>query len=874
MPPNIPFISLILIFLSQAAAKTSFIDVHVKDGKLVASHKSDKEVNFQRHYSVKGSYNPAEEPLGVVEVKNDASLANTNSPYARTFTNSESLSGLFEDENQSEDIFIYKQIIGQSKKFMFSLESSGPENYERPKDFADGDFQMMRLYLNEFAHDKKLIPIALCEFNGSFQIRKHGNCGKKWELKYTLYAHDTPTTGTQLIYIGSRDSKPWDSRASTRPLTGTPFTRNQFIMYAEIEQNVEVQDSTKLEDYSKLYHYVGWTTRYSSTNLTYHYYSTSSNPPAGFTAAEFGARSVPGFNFYQDVKEHKGLQVFYICEKEEKKSAKANGSGVEIVQKRALFDSPCSKSYVEVGTFTAWNKQADAPEEAIEIFVTRRRIWPFDTLLSFTHLSKTNLLKPAFSFWAIPMEVETEETVLRRSGLVVSGIRSDRMTIEWRKDPFVKMYKVKVTPKPSKMTQFETKENRLRLKGLDADTEYVIEITPTTSGGINLQSMSAVQNTAPAPPKLKFPLIRSTSFEIDIGQIPGVEDYRLKIEPEVVEIPSESSYLTVKAEPETEYTVTLVVVISKAKDIQTTEVKRIIKTSPSPKKLRIDMHVVDDDSVDITLKGLENEALGYRFKVEASDKIPSLRRDQYAVSNTMKLPHVVGNNKETVTMRVAATLGGSSGEHRETDFISISTPFKPCHWVKVEKKLSCSGKEGIQSQMLSWTINKDNMVEVRTADNSRTTIRKSDVETLNIDNNLLDGLEFKKFVSQFPNLQKLNASHNALDELEEDSFSRNPKLWKIVLSNNFIKNFPPNLFRYTQALQILDVSFNPLEYCGLGHTHLQLLETKLRKLDIRGTKFPEDLIGHWNALMLYYDVGSAPNYIHEAVYPRLCPRNN
>ena len=28
---------------------------------------------------------------------------------------------------------------------------------------------------------KKLIAIALCEFNGSYQLRKHGNCGKKWQ---------------------------------------------------------------------------------------------------------------------------------------------------------------------------------------------------------------------------------------------------------------------------------------------------------------------------------------------------------------------------------------------------------------------------------------------------------------------------------------------------------------------------------------------------------------------------------------------------------------------------------------------------------------------------------------------------------------------
>ena len=51
-------------------------------------------------------------------------------------------------------------------------------------------------------------------------------------------------------------------------------------------------------------------------------------------------------------------------------------------------------------------------------------------------------------------------------------------------------------------------ENRLRLKGLQSGTEYNIEITPLTSGGISLESMNAVQRTAPAPPKIKFPLVR------------------------------------------------------------------------------------------------------------------------------------------------------------------------------------------------------------------------------------------------------------------------------------------------------------------------------------------------------------------------------
>lgn len=121
-----------------------------------------------------------------------------------------------------------------------------------------------------------------------------------------------------------------------------------------------------------------------------------------------------------------------------------------------MYDTPCSKSYDEVGTFNSWNKQSDATNDAVEIFVTRRRAWPFDTLLSFTHLSKSDMFKPAFSFWAIPLKVESE-TFMRSSGLVISGIRSDRMTIEWRKDPFIKMYKVQVTPQPAKMTQFETK---------------------------------------------------------------------------------------------------------------------------------------------------------------------------------------------------------------------------------------------------------------------------------------------------------------------------------------------------------------------------------------------------------------------------------
>lgn len=98
MPPNLA--SILAIFysayltLSIVDGKTSFINVHLEDGKLVADHKANKDRNFQRHYSVKESYNPAEEPSGVVEVANGDSEPFTPvtnktrvTQYARTFTN-------------------------------------------------------------------------------------------------------------------------------------------------------------------------------------------------------------------------------------------------------------------------------------------------------------------------------------------------------------------------------------------------------------------------------------------------------------------------------------------------------------------------------------------------------------------------------------------------------------------------------------------------------------------------------------------------------------------------------------------------------------------------------------------------------------------
>jgi len=88
----------------------------------------------------------------------------------------------------------------------------------------------------------------------------------------------------------------------------------------------------------------------------------------------------------------------------------------------------------------------------------------------------------------------------------------------------------------------------------------------------------------------------------------------------------------------------------------------------------------DGDGIELTFTGLEREAKGYRFKMEASDDLPGLRRDQFVTNNKFTLPNGNlptggGRNKEMITVRVAAALGGTSTERRETDFVSVSTPF-------------------------------------------------------------------------------------------------------------------------------------------------------------------------------------------------------
>ena len=62
--------------------------------------------------------------------------------------------------------------------------------------------------------------------------------------------------------------------------------------------------------------------------------------------------------------------------------------------------------------------------------------------------------------------------------------------------------------------------------------------------------------------------------------------------------------------------------------------------------------------------------------MEASDEFPGMRRDQVLTENHIRLNDAVKNRKsETITVQVAAALGSSGNERRETDFVSVTTPF-------------------------------------------------------------------------------------------------------------------------------------------------------------------------------------------------------
>ena len=93
-----------------------------------------------------------------------------------------------------------------------------------------------------------------------------------------------------------------------------------------------------------------------------------------------------------------------------------------------------------------------------------------------------------------------------------------------------------------------------------------------------------------------------------------------------------------------------------------------------------------------------------------------------------------------------------------------STEFSEvCSWSPLDKKLSCSGRnEKVKAQIVSWTVDSNNMVNVRTAAEDNLQIHAKEVEILNIDENKIGRKEFERLVSRFPNLQDLMQYKKAL----------------------------------------------------------------------------------------------------------------
>ena len=99
-------------------------------------------------------------------------------PYARTATSANlDLDSLFSND---DEIFIYKQLVGQSKRFMYLLADQKPENYERPQNFEDGDFQVMNLATEQNLDTiHKQFKISMCSYEGiGFIWDSRGFCGK------------------------------------------------------------------------------------------------------------------------------------------------------------------------------------------------------------------------------------------------------------------------------------------------------------------------------------------------------------------------------------------------------------------------------------------------------------------------------------------------------------------------------------------------------------------------------------------------------------------------------------------------------------------------------------------------------------------------
>ena len=58
-----------------------------------------------------------------------------------------------------------------------------------------------------------------------------------------------------------------------------------------------------------------------------------------------------------------------------------------------------------------------------------------------------------------------------------------------------------------------------------------------------------------------------------------------------------------------------------------------------------------------------------------------------------------------------------------------------------------------KAEIVSWTVNSDNMVTVRTTASNNTQVHVKEVEVLNIDENNIGRKEFERLVARFPNLQ-------------------------------------------------------------------------------------------------------------------------
>ena len=257
---------------------------------------------------------------------------------------------LFNDE---DSIYIFKQVIGQSRRFLYLFEDEKPDNYERPSDFEDGDFQLLTMSYSDDPSDiHKKFRISLCKFGDNYQLRKHGDCGKKWELVKYYYVYDAPVPDTKLVYVGSRDTKPWDSRVSLKSLDGSPFARNQFTMHVKVSKMYE-SNSEDNDEYERIFHYTSWTTKYGAENTTIHHYSKESTPPPNFVKAEYGARSVPGFAVpFKSQVNSDTVRRIYICEKQETRPTRnPNGNGIVVTSRRALSEA-CSKGKAQLFPIT------------------------------------------------------------------------------------------------------------------------------------------------------------------------------------------------------------------------------------------------------------------------------------------------------------------------------------------------------------------------------------------------------------------------------------------------------------------------------------------------------------------------------------------